>query len=85
MTFSKYAYICPIANQNLFKMKKFLLPVALVAFVFASTSCTKDYVCTCDLGIFGETTVDYPDLNKDEADAAEAACTTGGLCTWSEA
>ena len=74
----------PIANQNLFKMKKLLLPVALVAFVFAGTSCAKDYTCTCE--VFGiSSTVEYEGLSKSEADDAEAACTSSSVCTWAEA
>ena len=61
-------------------MKKVLLAVAVVAF-FAS--CKKDYTCSCT--ILGTTTsVDYPGLSKDEAKTTEAACTTGGFCTWAE-
>ena len=61
-------------------MKKVLLAVAVVAF-FAS--CKKDYACTCNI-LGTSTTVDYPGLNKSDAETAEAACTTGGLCTWAE-
>ena len=61
-------------------MKKVLVAVAVVAF-FAS--CKKDYTCTCSvLGI--STSADYNGLSKSEADDAEAACTTGGICTWAE-
>lgn len=61
-------------------MKKVLVAVAVVAF-FAS--CKKDYTCTCEiLGI--STSVDYEGLSKSEADDAEAACTTGSICTWAE-
>jgi hypothetical protein len=61
-------------------MKKVLLAVAVVAF-FAS--CKKDYTCTCNI-LGTSTTVDYPGLNKSDAETAEASCTTGGLCTWAE-
>jgi hypothetical protein len=61
-------------------MKKVLLAVAVVAF-FAS--CKKDYTCTCSI-LGTTTTVEYPDLNKSDADAAKTACTTGGFCTWAE-
>ncbi|MEX2595991.1 MAG: hypothetical protein WEC59_03595 [Salibacteraceae bacterium] len=65
-------------------MKKLLLPVALVAFVFAGTSCKKDYTCTCE--VFGiSTTTEYNGLSKSEADDAEAACTSTNVCTWAEA
>jgi hypothetical protein len=65
-------------------MKKLLLPAALVAFVFAGTSCTKDYTCTCEiLGVSSSQT--YEGLSSSEADDAEAACTSTGICTWSEA
>lgn len=61
-------------------MKKVLLAVVAVAF-FAS--CKKDYTCTCTL--IGQSIVtDFNGLNKSDADAAETACTTGGLCTWAE-
>ncbi|MFM2285283.1 MAG: hypothetical protein RLZZ543_780 [Bacteroidota bacterium] len=61
-------------------MKKVLVAVAVVAF-FAS--CKKDYTCTCEvLGV--STTVDYNDLNKSDADAAETACTASSICKWAE-
>ena len=47
--------------KNLFILTVF----ALVAL----TSCKKDYVCS-----FDDTDVKYNDLDKDEAEAAEAAC-----------
>lgn len=66
-------------------MKK-LLFVAAVA-VFALSSCTKDYTCDCTvefLGVSSTSSTDFNDLNKSEADDAEAACTSTGICTWSE-
>ena len=63
-------------------MKK-LFFVAAVA-VFALSSCTKDYTCTCDLGILGSESVDYNGLSNSEADDLEAACTESSICTWSE-
>lgn len=59
-------------------MKKVLVAVAVVAF-FAS--CKKDYTCTCSI-LGTSTSVDYNGLSKSEAETAEAACTTGGICTW---
>ena len=47
--------------KNLFILTVFAL--------IALTSCKKDYVCSVD-GI----DVKYPDLDKDEAAAAETAC-----------
>jgi uncharacterized lipoprotein YehR (DUF1307 family) len=67
------------------KMKK-LLFVAAVA-VFALSSCTKDYTCTCTvevLGIESSSSVDYEGLSKSEADELEAACTSSSFCEWSE-
>lgn len=53
-------------------MKKiFFLGLAIVALTMAS--CTKDYMCTWDVG-GEEFTQNYNDLDKEEADAAEAAC-----------
>lgn len=73
----------PIANQNLFKMKKLLLPLALVAFVLAGTSCKKEYVCTCEA--FGVSVSSEPaEYSKSEADDAEAACETVDSCTFEE-
>lgn len=66
-------------------MKK-LLFVAAVA-VVALSSCKKDYTCECTvefLGVSSTSTVDYEGLSKSEADDAEAACTSTGICTWSE-
>ena len=48
-------------------MKKVLL-VAAVA-VFALSSCTKDYTCTCTvevLGVSSSSSVDYEGLSKSE-------------------
>ncbi|MEX1188623.1 MAG: hypothetical protein WED33_05150 [Bacteroidia bacterium] len=61
-------------------MKKVLVAVAIVAF-FAS--CKKDYTCTCTA--FGiSTSTDFNDLNSSDADDAETACTSTGICTWAE-
>lgn len=46
-------------------------------------SCERDYTCTCTiLGV--NTVVNYNNLTDEEAVDAEAACTSGGLCTWAE-
>jgi len=62
-------------------MKKVLLVLGLG--LLALTSCKKDYTCTCEVGGV-ESSVEYEGLSKDEADEAEAACTTSDECTWSE-
>lgn len=55
-------------------MKKIIF-IACLSLV-ALASCKKDYTCTV-----AGSTINYPDLNNDEADAAEAACKgVGG--TW---
>lgn len=65
--------------KQLFKitvMKKVLfLGIAVVGFTMMS--CTKDYTCTWTDGT-NEYVQDYNDLDKDEADAAESACTIVG-------
>ena len=55
-------------------MKKFILPLMAVGFIFAGTSCKKSYTCNC-AGI--TTTAEF----SKKADA-EAWCETGsaGLC-----
>ena len=62
--------------------------VSLVAVaVFALSSCTKDYTCTCTvevLGVSSSSSVDYEGLSKSEADDTEAACTSSSFCEWSE-
>lgn len=60
-------------------MKKVALALAAGVVLFAS--CKKDYQCSCTIsGITVSQT--YTDLTKAEADTQEAACTTGGVCTW---
>lgn len=64
-------------------MKKVVLFVAVAAFAFSMSSCTKDYTCTCEIaGV--SSAVDYNGLNKSEAETAEAACTSSSICKWSE-
>ncbi len=46
-------------------------------------SCLRSYTCTCSA--FGVvTTVDYNNIDSDEAADAESACTSSGICTWAE-
>lgn len=60
-------------------MKKVIL-VSAVA-LLALASCKKDYVCTYD--VFGiETSIDYPNLEKDLVDDVETTCEAIGG-TWS--
>lgn len=59
-------------------MKKVLF--AAVA-VLALASCKKTYTCTVKSGDVSST-VEYPDLNKAEAETAESACKSIGG-TWS--
>lgn len=61
-------------------MKKTLALALIAGGIFTLASCKKDYTCTVSvLGI--ESTVEYNDLDKDEAEAAETACTAAGG-TW---
>ena len=50
--------------KNLFILTVFAL--------LALTSCKKDYVCSFDSELIPD--VEYNDLDKDEAEAAETAC-----------
>ena len=59
-------------------MKKLLLVLG-VAGLFALSSCSKSYSCDCGNGAV----VEYSDLSKDEADAAQAGCELVG-CDWSK-
>lgn len=59
-------------------MKKLVL-VLSVAGMFALSSCSKTYTCDCGSGAV----VEYEDLNKEQADAAETACELAG-CDWSK-
>ena len=62
--------------------------VSLVAVaVFALSSCTKDYTCTCTvevLGVSSSSSVDYEGLCKSEAEDVEDLCTISSDCTWTE-
>ncbi len=62
--------------------------VSLVAVaVFALSSCTKDYTCTCTvevLGVSSSSSVDYEGLSKSEAEDVEDLCTISSDCTWTE-
>ncbi len=71
-------------------MKKVAL-LAVVAFAMTFTSCKKSYTCTCTIA--GQTTTaTYEKVSKDEAEAAETACSNGntaaqifgGSCTWAK-
>lgn len=65
-------------------MKKQTLIFALVLGGLSMTSCTKDYVCSCDIG-GGETfDTNAENLNKQQAQDAQATCEEGGSCTWKE-
>jgi hypothetical protein len=66
---------------NQYIMKKVLL-FAVVLGGLSLVSCKKDYTCTTP-SILGsdESEIKYTDLDKDEAEAAEAACTLIGG-TW---
>ena len=55
-------------------MKKVIF-LALAVIGLSLTSCKKDYICKYEVG--GVTfTKDYPDQDKDGADAAKAECDT---------
>ncbi len=54
--------------KNLFILTVFAL--------IALTSCKKDYVCSFDNEFIDD--IEYNDLDKDEAEALEAACETAG-------
>jgi hypothetical protein len=55
-------------------MKKILIAAVVLVGTASMTSCKKDYTCTYDL-LGTETVIEYNGLDKDEADAAESACT----------
>jgi hypothetical protein len=61
-------------------MKKIISILAASAFVFALSSCKKNYTCVCDLGILGKTEVESP--TKMSKKDAETWCEggSGGLC-----
>ena len=65
MFFFLHKFASIINNKKTMKNLFILTVFALVAL----TSCKKDYVCS-----FDDTDVKYNDLDKDEAEAAEAAC-----------
>lgn len=54
-------------------MKKLLVLGLVFGGLAVMSSCKKDYTCTYDL-LGAEFVQDYPDLDKDQADAAEAGC-----------
>lgn len=59
-------------------MKKLFL-VFSIASLFALSSCSKSYTCDCGNG----SVVEYSDLNKEQADAAQSGCELAG-CEWSK-
>ena len=59
------------SNQNR-KMKKIALFSAFA--VLTLVSCTKDYTCTYDDILGDEQVINYPNLDKDDVEAGEAAC-----------
>jgi len=64
-------------------MKKLLLVGAFATFgVLALSSCKKDYKCTIGTGA-NAVTVNYPGLNKADAETAETAC-KAGTGVWAE-
>ena len=69
---------------------KILLLVAMIFGGLALTSCKKDYVCTTTVPSFfpgmapSVTETPFNDLNKSDAEDAEAECETGGFGVWSE-
>ena len=64
-------------------MKKALKITAIVAFTgLALASCKNDYTCTCDIA-GTSVSVEYTDLDKDQASAQETSCTTAG-CAWAK-
>jgi hypothetical protein len=64
--FGKSLRVLNLFNFNQMKKIVFIASFSLLALA----SCKKDYTCTV-AGVV----VNYPDLDKDEADAAKAACT----------
>lgn len=65
-------------------MKKQVLIFALILGGFSITSCTKDYVCSCDDGFGGTFNVETENLNKSDAKEIGDACEASDLCTWRE-
>ncbi|CAG5085343.1 hypothetical protein [Parvicella tangerina] len=53
-------------------MKKFILPLVAVGFIFAGTSCKKDYTCSCTTN-----GVSYDVVYKESTKAAAAAVCEG--------
>lgn len=66
-------------------MKKFILPLVAVGFIFAGTSCKKDYTCECnyDDGAGTTASASYTYTNVKKKDA-ESACENadGGVSDW---
>jgi hypothetical protein len=65
-------------------MKKQALIFALVIGGLSMTSCTKDYVCSCDLGGGDSLDTEAENLNNQQAADTKAVCEDGGVCTWNE-
>lgn len=72
---------------------KFLSSLLILCAVFALYSCEKcstctitvyNGTCTCDLGSFGTTSVDYDDVSESEFGQAKAACNSTGICTFED-
>lgn len=53
-------------------MKKLILPLVAVGFIFAGTSCKKDYTCSCT-----NSGVSYDIIYKESTKAAAAAVCEG--------
>ncbi len=58
-------------------MKKFILPLMAVGFIFAGTSCKKDYTCTCTYDGGSYTYV----MTESKKAAAYANCEGKGIGT----
>lgn len=65
-------------------MKKQLLIIAVLAGGLTMTSCTKDYVCSCDDSFGGTIDVEAENLNKKDAKEIGDQCEATDLCTWKE-
>ena len=84
MDYSNLRYICLNANQNLIKMKKVILGLAVGAFALSFSSCKKDYTCSCAWSDgSGSLTYTIPKSTKSDA---EAVCNdyeyTIGTISW---
>jgi hypothetical protein len=65
-------------------MKKQVLIFALILGGFSFTSCTKDYVCSCDDSFGGTIDVEAENVNKSDAKELQESCESSDLCTWKE-